>query len=130
MREKPEKGTKKHPVRRAPFGAPHVLVLAVIDGDEAEGVHRVLGPETIIGRDETADLPVQDEEVSKRHCMIRVDGSVSTLLDLESTNGTFLNDRRLNAGVAHRLRHLDEIRVGQTRFFVLTGRFRARARRD
>lgn len=125
-----ERSTRKHPVRRSPFGAPHVLVLAVIDGEETESVHRVLKAETVVGRDESADLRVEDEEVSKRHCLIRLDGSVSTLLDLESTNGTFLNDRRLNPGVAHRLRHLDEIRVGETRFFVLTGRFRARARRD
>lgn len=124
------KSTRKHPVHRTPFGAPHVLVLAAIDGEESERVHRVLKAETVVGRDDSADLRVEDEEVSKRHCLIRLDGSVSTLIDLESTNGTFLNDRRLNPGVAHRLRHLDEIRVGETRFFVLTGRFRARARRD
>ncbi len=56
--------------------------------------------------------------------MLRVEGSVCTLSDLDSLNGTHLNGRRLRSGMTQRVRHLDEIRIGGTRIFVLTGRFK------
>ena len=39
-------------------------------------------------------------------------------------NGTTVNGRRLNAEVAQRLRHLDEVEIGKHRFFLLAGRYR------
>jgi pSer/pThr/pTyr-binding forkhead associated (FHA) protein len=119
----PERKTTEHHTPRPPFGAPHVFVLAVIDGADPHGVHRVDRAETIIGR-EGVDVVVEDDEVSKRHCLIRADGPVCTLTDLGSLNGTLLNGRPMREGVAQRLRHLDEIQVGTTRLFVMVGKFR------
>lgn len=116
--------TTEHQVPRPPFGAPHVFVLAVVDGDCPHVVHRIERPETVIGRDEEADFIVDDGEVSKRHCLIRADGPICTLTDLGSLNGTSLNGRPLRQGVAQRVRHLDEIQIGTTRLIVLGGKFR------
>jgi pSer/pThr/pTyr-binding forkhead associated (FHA) protein len=116
--------TTEHQVPRPPFGAPHVFVLAVIDGEDPRLVHRIDGPETVIGRDGEADFLVDDEEVSKRHCLLRADGPICTLTDLGSLNGTLLNGRPMREGVAQRVRHLDEIQVGTTRLFLLAGKFR------
>ena len=120
----PERETTEHQTPRPPFGAPHVFVLAVIDGEERHGVHRIDRAETVIGREE-ADLVVEDDEVSKRHCLIRANGPVCTLTDLGSLNGTLLNGRPMREGVAQRLRHLDEIQLGTTRLFLLMGKFRS-----
>jgi pSer/pThr/pTyr-binding forkhead associated (FHA) protein len=119
----PERETTEHQNPRPHFGAPHVFVLAVIDGEQDHGVHRIDRAETIIGR-EDADFVVEDGEVSKRHCLIRADGPVCTLTDLGSLNGTLLNGRPMREGVAQRLRHLDEIQLGTTRLFLLMGKFR------
>ena len=120
-----ERRTAEHEVPRPPFGAPHVWVLAVIDGDHPNRVYRVIQYETVIGRGEEAQIDLDDEEVSKRHCLLRVEGPVCTIQDQGSLNGTRVNGRRMREGTAHRLRHLDEIQIGATRLFVLTGTFKA-----
>ncbi|HKQ62382.1 MAG TPA: FHA domain-containing protein [Candidatus Polarisedimenticolaceae bacterium] len=116
--------TAQHEVRRPPFGAPHVWILAVIDGERPHQTHRLIQYETVIGRGQGAHFELDDEEVSKRHCLLRVDGAVCTLQDLGSTNGTRLNGRKMRERVAHRLRHLDEIQIGTTRLLVLGATFR------
>jgi len=122
--------TTEHRVPRPPFGAPHVWVLAVIDGDDPQVVHRLGRPETVIGRDGEAHFAIDDQEVSKQHCLLRLEGPVCTVTDLGSLNGTLLNGRPLRNGVAQRLRHLDEIQVGNTRLFLLAGKFRVAVKRS
>ncbi len=110
--------------RQQPFGAPHVFVLTVIGGKDTARSHRLVQTETVIGRDRDAHIVIDDEQISKMHCRIRVDGAVCTIVDLDSRNGTTVNGRRLNPEVAQRLRHLDEIEIGKHRFFLLAGRYR------
>jgi len=112
--------------RRPPFGAPHCFVLLVIDGDDASIVHRIVRPETVIGRGEESHFAIEDEKVSKVHCKIRVEGSVCTIVDPGSRNGTSVNGRRLAPNVAQRLRSLDEIEVGSHRLLLLYGRSRGK----
>jgi pSer/pThr/pTyr-binding forkhead associated (FHA) protein len=121
-----EGATAERVVRKPPFGAPYVFVLVVIEGKDTTAVHRIVETETTIGRGAKASLRIEDETVSKRHCTIRVEGPVCTLVDLGSRNGTRVNGRPLQ-GVASRLRHLDEIQVGNTRLMLLGGRFKPRA---
>lgn len=115
--------TAKRVVRETPFAAPHVLVLAVIDGPDLHAVHRIVRPETTVGRGDDADFVLGDDEVSKRHCLIRWDAGICHAVDPGSLNGTRVNGRDLRPGVAQRLRHLDEIELGRTRMLLLTGRF-------
>lgn len=116
--------TAERAVRVEPFAAPHVFALAVIDGPDVEAVHRIVRGETIIGRDFRADVALRDDEVSKQHCTVRCDAGICHIVDAGSLNGTTVNDRPLRRGVAHRLRHLDEIQIGTTRFLFLVGRFK------
>ena len=77
---------------QTPFGAPHVFVLVLCDSTNPRDVYRIAQRETIIGRSDDVDVPLDDESVSKRHCSIQVDGSVCSVTDLGSLNGTMLND--------------------------------------
>jgi pSer/pThr/pTyr-binding forkhead associated (FHA) protein len=122
--------TAERPARKPPFAAPHVYLLAVVDGSDTTAVHRILQSETVIGRGDEADFRLDDDQVSNRHCMIRVEGSVCTLVELGSLNGTQVNARRVPADTAERLRHLDVIQLGGTRIMVLSGRFPERAEKD
>ena len=110
--------------RPQPFGTPHVLALAVVDGLDLHAIHRIAAAETTVGRGVEADFALSDPSVSKRHVVILVDGTVYTLIDLESLNGTFLNDRRVSAGGRERLKPLDEIRIGDSRILFTASRFR------
>ena len=115
--------TAERVVRKPPFGAPHVCVLAVVEGEEPSAVYRLNARETVVGRGPRADFVVDDHEISKRHLVFTLDGAVCKVSDAGSTNGTRVNGRELRAGVAQRLRHLDEIDLGGTRLLFLRGRF-------
>ncbi len=51
-------------------------------------------PQVILGRS-GADVNVNDPEVSRKHCMVRVYGDYLVIIDQDSTNGTFHAGRRV-----------------------------------
>ncbi len=80
---------------------------------------RVIGPdsevgladgENIFGRGPESVLWVDDASVSRRHARIRVEKETAVLEDLDSRNGTFIGDRRID--VPALLRDGDRIRLG------------------
>jgi len=63
-----------------------------------------------IGRDAATDLPLSDPTVSKQHARVVVDAKGSaTVFDLQSTNGTAVNNRRIRRAP---LRAGDHLEVG------------------
>ncbi len=92
-----------------------------IDGER----YPLLGSLTVIGRDATADIILDDPGISRRHSEIRVthDGPhlVSSIRDLASTNGTFLNGERI-AVASSRLADGDHITIGRTAIVFRAGK--------
>jgi len=86
--------------------------LRITDGPDA-GRMFALGEDTVLGRDETADIVLADPsgELSRRHARIGLSGGVAVVEDLGSTNGTFLNGERISG--SQPLRAGDEIRIGK-----------------
>jgi DNA-binding winged helix-turn-helix (wHTH) protein len=66
--------------------------------------------ENILGRDADDGIRIESATVSRRHARIVVDEDGATLEDLESKNGTFLDDQPVTAAV--RLSDRDTIGVG------------------
>ena len=62
-----------------------------------------------IGRGERNDVVIQDPAVSKHHAKIDPVGDRFVLIDLQSKNGTFVNE---NLAVSHWLKHGDVISIG------------------
>lgn len=74
------------------------------------------GGSYLIGR-RAGDIPLSDEKISARHAEIKILGPEAYLvIDLASTNGTFLNGARIERV---RIGHDDEIRLGDS-FLRLT----------
>ncbi len=69
----------------------------------------VRGKEYIIGRSSEADIQLTDERVSRQHASLRWSGSGFALVDLQSTNGTYVNDGKAGS---IRLLDGDRIRIG------------------
>lgn len=69
--------------------------LEVRTGDHEGEVLRVSGPRFVIGRDDDCDLVLDDPKVSKHHAAISLQGPRPVLEDLESSNGTFVNGRKV-----------------------------------
>jgi pSer/pThr/pTyr-binding forkhead associated (FHA) protein len=59
-----------------------------------------------------------EKGVSRVHAALRRGEGVLAVVDLESTNGTFLNGHRLAANQPHLVRDGDEIRLGELAFYV------------
>jgi pSer/pThr/pTyr-binding forkhead associated (FHA) protein len=70
----------------------------------------------VIGRDRSVELVLGDQEVSRRHARLETQNGTVFVRDLGSSNGTFLNGRRLTHAIE--LREGDEVDVGTTRLVV------------
>ncbi len=68
-------------------------------------------PEVIIGRDQTCDYPLPDDAVSSRHVRLTFHHNQWWVEDLQSTNGTFLNDDRIYTATV--VISGDEVRCGK-----------------
>jgi pSer/pThr/pTyr-binding forkhead associated (FHA) protein len=72
--------------------------------------------ETVIGRSKDAGLRVPSEEVSRRHCVLRKENGYVTVEDLQSVNGTFLNNKPVTDREI--VRPGDRLQVGPVAFVV------------
>jgi hypothetical protein len=91
-----------------------VFVLAVTSGP-ANGEHfRLAKSRVVIGR-KGADIPLNDPEISRHHCLLEVRDKVINLKDLDSTNGTFYDEERVRAAM---LQDGSEFRIGESRIRV------------
>lgn len=66
--------------------------------------------EHVLGRDPDLELFLDSRDISRRHARIRIIGDEATIEDLESKNGTFVAERRLET--VTRLADGDSIRIG------------------
>jgi hypothetical protein len=70
-----------------------------------------------IGRDASNDIQLDDRKLSRIHCQIEVIASRCQITDLNSTNGTMVNGRRITAETW--LNPTDEVEMGMTRLKVV-----------
>jgi len=86
------------------------IVLTVTSGPAQGGTHTLAKPRVILGR-QGSDLSLNDPEISRHHCVLEVRENYINLKDMDSTNGTFLDEERVRAAM---LRDGSEFRVGTT----------------
>ena len=86
---------------------------------KSDGLRRdfpVTRGKVVIGRKNTCDLRIPLSSVSRQHCEITIDGEQIHLRDLGSSNGTYLNDNRVQESL---LKAGDEITIGPVVFTVI-----------
>ena len=91
-----------------------MTVLVVTEGPLA-GRRIDLDGELVIGR-EDAGLTIDDDELSRRHAILRTLAEGVEIEDLGSRNGTFVNGRRIDA--ATRLAGGDSLKCGRSVFAI------------
>lgn len=87
------------------------LLLEIVEGPDT-GERLPLDGAVDLGRDPSLPHALGDAKVSRHHARVNASGSIASVEDLGSTNGTFLNDQPLEIATA--IRPGDRIRVGLT----------------
>src|SRR5215510_12108533 len=72
----------------------------------------------VIGRSRSCEVVLDDSAVSRRHCSIERQGNSFILTDLQSVNGTFINDLKTRVTAYHTLKNGDDILLGGSRIQV------------
>jgi pSer/pThr/pTyr-binding forkhead associated (FHA) protein len=68
---------------------------------------------TTVGREDVADIAIDDRGLSRIHFEIAWNGEVAAIRDRQSTNGTFVDDARISEVV---LRSGNVIKAGRSEF--------------
>jgi Inner membrane component of T3SS, cytoplasmic domain len=87
-----------------------VFVLAILSGPASGEVFRLTKSRVVIGR-KGADIPLNDPEISRHHCLLEVRDEFINLKDLDSTNGTFYEEERVRAAM---LQDGSQFRIGES----------------
>jgi len=91
--------------------------LTAISGRLKGSVFSIEDLPVVIGRETSATLCVADASVSRRHSQIEREAESFVIEDLESLNGTFVNDVPVKR---RELEHGDRVRIGDSQFIFLT----------
>jgi pSer/pThr/pTyr-binding forkhead associated (FHA) protein len=110
---------KERLLRKKPDAEDAHVRLIVLRGPNKGHEYLLPGDESTIGRSTSNSIVLPFAEISRKHARVWQDNESTYLEDLGSTNGTFVNGRRLNGRVA--LYDGDEIQIGDTfRLLVAT----------
>ena len=72
---------------------------SLVLSDREPGTFPLTTDETIVGRTASCDIVLDDPKISRRHASVAVRLGVVFLTDLGSSNGTFVNGRRIEEAV-------------------------------
>jgi pSer/pThr/pTyr-binding forkhead associated (FHA) protein len=87
------------------------ITIRVLDGADRGRVYSNLNPPITIGREEGNTIQLNDERISRFHIKIQEDHEKLVITDLESTNGTKVNNEDIQLRI---LRFGDMIQVGRS----------------
>jgi diguanylate cyclase (GGDEF)-like protein len=97
------------PSERPPSAGPPCLV--IISGDDIGRRYELGTQEVSIGRADTCTICVNTDQVSRKHATVQCILGKYYLVDMRSTNGTFVNEQKVERA---KLLDGDQIRVGKT----------------
>ena len=86
-------------------------LLLIRDHEGSTWTHEISETETLIGRSATSDVRVGDKAISRDHAAVSWEGDHYVVEDLQTTNGTRLNGKRVRSG---ELKDGDQIQLGKT----------------
>jgi len=89
--------------------------LAVISGPHAGTIFRIEKPRVVVGRS-GADVVLDDPEISREHAALEIGKAGARLVDLGSSTGTFVGDRRVPEA---RIENRGEFTVGGSTLMLI-----------
>ena len=111
----PVTGANRHATRPLRLPADQRLSLACISGPDSGRIFEIEKPRVVIGR-ANADIVVADIQCSRQHAAIEVMDDHVFVVDLNSTNGTYVNDQRVTRS---ELDNRTEFEIGTTTLMLI-----------
>lgn len=111
----PITGANRHATRPLRLPADQRLSLACISGPDSGRIFEIAKPRVVIGR-ANADIVVADIQCSRQHAAIEVMDEHVFVVDLDSTNGTYVNDQRVSRS---ELDNRMEFEIGTTTLMLI-----------
>jgi hypothetical protein len=105
------------PPRSAAPMAPHEVRLSLLEPiDPVPAEYSLLKEEVSLGRGEDNDVVIPHASVSRAHARLMRRNGVFELTDLNSTNGTYLDEQPVHGSV--RVNNGNQVRLGDVRFVL------------
>ncbi len=92
--------------------------LFVIQGRDQGKRFELHGPTVTIGRDKSNSIQLHDSEISRNHAQLVTDGNQFELIDLDSSNGSFVNS---DSTQRQTLKSGDRVQLGRTLMIFTAG---------
>jgi adenylate cyclase len=109
-----------------PQQAAAVAPRMILKGPTGDVTEFPLGENNVLGRSTTASVRLADREVSRKHSQVDKEGDDYVLRDLGSSNGTFLNGKRIFGPT--KLKDGDEVVIGTSKMEFRLGKGGAKSR--
>ncbi len=87
--------------------------IVALSGDHKGEDFRLKPGKNVIGSASDADIVLTDKKISRKHCTIRYEGGEFQIADLDSSNGTHVNEDKVQK---HDLIDNDIIKLGDIQF--------------
>ena len=102
--------------RETPAGM--MVMLRVLEGREVGRGYPIHQTPVSLGRDALCDISILDQRMSRQHAMLFYFPPDFYLKDLGSTNGSFVNDKRINQTL---IKNGDHLKLGATVLEFIAG---------
>ena len=93
-------------------------VRLVIQHQKANVKSVVLHSDAVIGRSTDCNLRLASGKISRKHCKLLINDDRVAIIDLGSSNGTYLNKQKLDANVETAISPGEQLSVGAVTFVV------------
>ena len=104
-------GSSPQSTGRARAANANLVVIHSADPGEQGKRYELADEDLTVGREAGNTIVVASDQASRRHARIFLSGGAHVLVDLDSTNGTYLNSKLVKEQT---LRHGDVIRIAST----------------
>lgn len=94
-----------------------VLRVKRLNGEQIQRVYVPSESRLLVGRDPDSAICIRDKAVSRRHLLVKSDGDKVFIEDLNSTNGSRLNGKRVTS--VQPLVDMDVIEIGESRIVFM-----------
>lgn len=88
------------------------MFIEIANGKDKTRLHRLTKDTSFLGSQADSDICIPDKEVSRKHLTIILENETCFVIDRGSTNGTFINDQKIEPGKKVEWPEFAHLRIG------------------